>query len=168
MIQPSPLAGMDPQAEDAALAKAYQTNRLIAYALAASLLVYAVVVEILKMQGVVLNAIPEHLRDTLRFAFVFFSFAAYLIIKSLRKKLLVKKPTDSLGTLLGRLSLVNVISLALAELPALLGFILFLGSGNSRDFYLLGLISLILFYVFFPQYNFWVYWTKVIDARPDA
>lgn len=168
MLHPEPRPGFTPQAQNAALAKVFQTNRIIAYGMAASLLVYAVVVEILKRQGVTLNAIPPHLGDNLRFAFVFVSFAAYFLIKFARNKLLVKTPADTQETLLGRLTLVNIISLALSELPALLGLILFLGSGDAKDFYLLGIISLLLFYVFFPQYNFWVYWTTVMDTRAGA
>jgi hypothetical protein len=146
-----------------ALEKAYQTSKIISYALAGSLLLYAVIVEIFRFKEVILNPLPPAVLDTLRFVSVFLSFALYFIIKYLNQKILVKKPADTQGTLLQKLALANIIALALSELPALFGFVLFLGSGNPRDFYLLLLISVLLFYAFFPRYSFWLYWSRVPD-----
>ena len=101
--------------------------------------------------------------DKLRFVFVFLSFAGYFIINFCNQKLLTKSPEDTIETLLGRLTLANVVSLALCELPALFGLVLFLGSGNSRDFYLLLIISVLLFFAFFPRYGFWSNWSRVVD-----
>jgi hypothetical protein len=145
---------------DANLEKAYRTNTIIAYALAASLGLYAVIVEIFRWQGVSLNLLPPATLETLRFVVVFLAFAAYFIIKFVNQKLLVKGPADTADKLLQKLTLANIITLALCELPALLGFILFLGSGNPRDFYLLLLIAALLFYAFFPRYSFWVTWAR--------
>ena len=62
------------------------------------------------------------------------------------------------------MTLANIVSLALSELPALFGFILFLGSGNPRDFYLLLIISVLLFYFFFPKFSFWSTWSRAADT----
>jgi hypothetical protein len=146
--------------------RAYRTNLIISGAMAASLLVYAIIVEIMKFQDLKLQLIPADFLDKLRFVFVFFAFASYFIIDFCRKKLLTKSAADTAGALLGRLTLTNIISLALAELPALFGLMLFLGSGESKDFYLLLLISVLLFYAFFPRAGFWASFSRGID--PDV
>jgi hypothetical protein len=149
-------------------AKAYQTSTIISYAMAGSLLVYAVIVEVFKWQEIKVHIIPADFLDMLRFVFVFLSFAAYFIINFLNKKVLTKNSADTTATLLGRLTLATIISLALAELPALFGLILFLGSGNSRDFYLLLLISALLFYAFFPRAGFWANYSRAIDKTASS
>ena len=94
--------------------------------------------------------------DKLRFVFVFLSFAAYFIISFVNKKLLVRKPADTQAALLGKLTLANIISLALCELPALFGFVLFLCSGNPTRLFppLNPVVTIIL--RLFPQIQFLV------------
>ncbi len=146
------------------LEKAYQTNKIISYALAASILLYAVIVEIFRFKGITLNLLAPAVLEKLRFVFVFLSFALYFIINFINQKLLVKKSTDTQESLLQKLALANIVSLAFCELPALFGFVLFLGSANPRDFYLLLIISVLLFYFFFPRYSFWSNWSRVVDT----
>jgi hypothetical protein len=147
------------------LEKAYQTNRIISYALAASILVYAVIVEVFRFQNVNMNLMPPPVLEKLSFIFVFLSFALYFIINYINKKLLIKTPADTQEKLLQKLTLANIVSLALSELPALFGFILFLGSGNPRDFYLLLIISVLLFYFFFPKFSFWSTWSRTTSIQ---
>ena len=128
------------------------------------MLLYAVIVEIFRFKGITPNLLPPAVLDKLRFIFVFLSFALYFMINFLNQKVLVKKSADTQEKLLQKLTLANIISLALCELPALFGFVLFLGSGNPRDFYLLLIISVLLFYVFFPRYSFWSNWSRVVDT----
>jgi hypothetical protein len=149
-------------------AGAYRTSTTISYAMAASVLVYAVVVEVFKFQEISLHLIPVDFLDKLRFVFVFLSFAGYFIINFCNKKLLTRSSADTTETLLGRLALANIVSMALSELPALFGLILFLGSGNSRDFYLLLLISVLLFYYFFPRASFWAGYSRAADKTASS
>jgi hypothetical protein len=148
--------------------KAYRTSTIISYAMAASVLVYAVIVEVFKWQEIKVQLIPPDFLDKLRFVFVFLSFAGYFIIDYCRKRLLTKSAADTPETLLGRLALANIISLALAELPALLGLFLFLGSGEPRDFYLLLLISVLLFYAFFPRAGFWASYSRAMAKTASS
>lgn len=142
------------------LSKAYKIHKILAIAMTASLAVYLIVVEVLKYQEFTPMSQSGPLLDNLRFISVFFAFAAYFIINYLRKKLLVKKPGDSHETLLAKLGLANLVCLALCEIPALFGLVLFFFSGNPRDFYPLAVISLLLFYAFFPRYPFWAVWSN--------
>ena len=150
--------------ENDKLEKAYQTNKIIGYALAGAMLLYAVIVEIFRFKGITPGLLPPAVLDKLRLIFVFLSFALYFMINFLNQKVLVKKSADTQEKLLQKLTLTNIVSLALCELPALFGFILFLGSGNPKDFYLLLIISALLFYVFFPRYSFWSNWSRIVDT----
>ncbi len=81
------------------LAKAYQINKIISYALAASMLLYVVIVEAFRFKGITLNLLPPAVLDKLRFVFVFLSFALYFIINFINQKLLIKKSADTSGKL---------------------------------------------------------------------
>ena len=140
------------------LEKTYRINKIFGFAVAAAMLVYAAIVEVFRFKEISFNVLDPAVLENLRFVFVFLSFAAYFIINFLNKKILVKKPGETQEKLLQKLTLANLVSLTLAELPALLGLILFLGSGNPRDFYPLLIISVLNFYVFFPKFSFWSAW----------
>lgn len=142
------------------LAQACRLQQIIAAALAASLLVSAIIVEVLAQQGLIVWSVPGTMLDSLRFVFVFLAFAVYFVMRFGQQKILVKKPTDSRETLVTKLRLASLLSLALAELPAVFGLVLFLASGNRRDFYPLLVISLILLYVSVPRYTIWMVWSQ--------
>ena len=146
------------------LEKTYRTNKIFGYALAGAMLLYAVIVEIFRFKEINPNLLSLAVLEKLRFVFVFLSFALYFIINFVNKKILVKKSGDTQDKLLQKLTLANIISLTLAEFPALFGLVLFLGSGNPRDFYLLLIFSVLLLYAFFPRYSFWSNWSRVVDT----
>ena len=128
------------------------------------MLVYAAVVEVFRFKEVSFNVLDPAVLEKLRFVFVFLSFAAYFIINFLNKKILVKQPGETQEKLLQKLTLANLVSLTLAELPALFGLILFLGGAAiPGDFYPLLIISVLNFYVFFPKFSFWSTWSRVGD-----
>ncbi len=147
------------------LAKVFRSQQILASALAASLLVYAIIVAVLSRQGSAVWSVSGNFLDSLRFVLVFLAFAMYFVMRFGQQKILVKKPTDTRETLVAKLRLACFLSLALAELPAVFGLVLFLASGNSRDFYPLMIISLILFYVAFPRYTIWEVWSQ---PRPEG
>jgi len=49
----------------------------------------------------------------------------------------------------------SVLTFALCEAVAIYGLVLFLLSGNSTDFFLFMVISLLYFYLFYPKYGDW-------------
>lgn len=150
---------------DDSLARVFRSQQIVASALVASLLVYAIIVEVLQRQGLTVWSVSSTLLNGLRFIFVFLAFGVYFLIRLAQQRILVKKPTDTRDILLRKLSLASFVSLALAAVPALLGFVIFLGSGNSRDFYPLMVISLILFYVTFPRYAIWAVWSQPLHPK---
>jgi len=149
------------------LPRVFRVQQVLASALAASLVVYAVLVEVWQRLGLAIPSWPDSSLATVRFLFVFLAFAVYFLIRWVQQRLLVKGPEDSREVLVGKLGKASTLSLALAELPALLGFLLFLASGNSRDFYLLMVISLILLYVTFPRYDLWMIWAQPRGGGAD-
>ncbi len=151
--------------QDDSLARAFRLQQMLAAALAAALLVYAIIVEVLSRQSYTVGGVPDTLLHNLRFVFVFLAFAVYFVMRFGQQRILVKKPTDTRQALVAKLSLASLISLVLAELPAVLGLVLFLMSGNRRDFYPLMVISLILLYVAFPRFTIWEVWSQ---PRPEG
>jgi len=59
----------------------------------------------------------------------------------------------------------SVVINAICESPALAGLLLYLIAGNLWDPYIFGLMSLILFALFFPRYNRWAAWIESLP--PD-
>ncbi|MCX6560164.1 MAG: hypothetical protein NTZ26_06560 [Candidatus Aminicenantes bacterium] len=49
----------------------------------------------------------------------------------------------------------SVASLVLADLPAVLGLVLFLAGGYNRDFYALLFVSMLLLFMYFPRGSVW-------------
>lgn len=150
--------------QDDSLSRAFRVQQILAAALAAALLVYAIIVEVLSRQSYTLGGVPDTVLNNLRFVFVFIAFAVYFVMRFVQQRILVKRPTDTREALVAKLSVASIISLALAEVPAVLGLVLFLISGNSRDFYPLMVISLILLYVAFPRSVIWAVWSQ---PRPE-
>ncbi len=81
---------------------------------------------------------------------------AILILMRLLQSLLTRfSPETSFHLALQRLTVGTIIPLSLAEIPAILGFIFFLLTGFSRDFYVLTIVSVILLFMYFPRKSFW-------------
>jgi len=66
---------------------------------------------------------------------------------------------------LSRLFDLTVLTLCLAEIPALLGLILFLIAGYNRDFYILLFVSLFLLFMYLPRLK---NWEDILEHRPPA
>jgi hypothetical protein len=145
---------MDPDAE---LKRGFRTAIVVAGALAASLFLYALMVELIKSQlrpfsGFLVSGLH---RQTLRYLFFGAAAGAVVLIRFAGKALLKKRSGEDLPQLISRLDRTAVITSALGELPAVLGFILFLLTGYSRDFYPLLFVSLFLEFMYFPRFSVW-------------
>jgi hypothetical protein len=77
-----------------------------------------------------------------------------LVRLAARSALRVRPGEDQRG-LVSRLSRASVVTSALAEIPAVLGLVLFLLTGLSRDFYPLLFVSLFLEFMYFPRLRVW-------------
>lgn len=132
---------------------------LVGITVVSSLLVYLGLAEFIRyhfrpFHGFV--AIP----DAQRLRYVVFALAvlSVILIRVLRPALLRKKAGEDLKMTLHRLDRAALLTLVLAEVPALLGLGLFLLRGFNVDFYILLFASLLLVFMYFPRRSSWQEW----------
>jgi hypothetical protein len=133
-----------------ALKTRYLAVNFIGLAMIASVFVYAGVVEFIKWQWAPFAGfghLEPRLAAFLKYIFLALAGAQYGAIK-LVQKIVPARSVDNLPQ-------AAIITFALAESVAVLGLVLFLLAGNSMDFYIFMLISLLYFYLFYPKYDIW-------------
>jgi hypothetical protein len=144
---------MDPFAD---LKRTFHMTVLANAAVIASLFILTAVVEIIKsrlksFQG--LFQIPNS--QVVRYIFYGLAVLIVISIRVLSRTLVRSHHGDSSGVFIQRLSRAAIFTSSLAEIPALLGFVLFLLIGASRDFYYLLFFSLVLEFMYFPRIKAW-------------
>jgi hypothetical protein len=139
------------------LRKQFRTTLIISGSLIASLFLYAVLVELIRtqmrpFQGVLVSALS---RQSLRYLFYGAAAAAVILVRFVGRAMLKAPPGESPPQLVARLGRAAIMMTALGEIPAVLGFALFLLTGLSRDFYVLAFVSLFLEFMYFPRLKVW-------------
>jgi len=142
---------------DPDLKRVFRTTIIINGALVASLFLDAFIVELIKFQlkpfpGLLVSGLRH---QTLRYLFFGAAVGAVVLVRLAGRALPKMTPGEGLHHIIPRLSRTAVITSALGELPALLGFVLFLLTGFSRDFYVLLFVSLFLEFMYFPRLRAW-------------
>jgi len=148
---------MEPHASntDAISAQLRATHRvaaLVAYAMGASLGAYAVVVEILaRAQPSAAPAVTE------AFRWIFYGVAATIVfathvVHAVLAQGVRRAPPEERPA---RLASANMITLGLAEAPAILGLVLYIVWRQHTDFYVLCAFSLYLIIRHFPRFAEW-------------
>lgn len=127
--------------------------------IAASLLVYFGIVEVIRMR---LNPFfgfvsfeTDHVRQTLRFAFAGGAVLAVLLLRILQPVFQKGIQNALADEIPAKLAGASKKTLFLAEIPAILGLVLFLLTGMNRDFYAFLVVSLILVFMYFPRLSSW-------------
>lgn len=139
------------------LKKVFRTTIFVNGAVVASLFLYALMVELIRSQlnpfpGLIVSGVRH---QTLRYLFFGAAAGAVILVRLAGRSTQKATPGGDLHHLISRLSRTSVITAALGELPAVLGFVLFLMTGFSRDFYLLLCGSLFLEFMYFPRFRVW-------------
>jgi len=148
---------MQAPAEDPALAlarlrAAHRAGVFVAYAMLASLVVYAGVVELIGRNA------PEPMlayNDAIRW--IFYSVAAAIVFAThvvhavLAHRARNASPMDQAA----KMTAANIVTLALAEAPAMLGLVLFFVWRQQTDFYVMCAFSLYLIIRHFPRFGEW-------------
>ncbi len=143
------------------LKKAYRTSFVLYVAFMLSLVVYFVVFKALEASITDFQGMMEKIDfPWLRYAFYALGLVQIFLIKFIRETATRTITTVDTQTLINHLQRMSMISAALCEVPAILGWVLFFLSGSSRDFYILLLISLVIFVLYFPRYANWEEWIK--------
>lgn len=139
-----------------AVRRAIRPAVVLAWLLLASLLAYLAVEEIVRTRLRPFLGFAR-LGDRLAVRYVFYLAAAasIVVIRVLNAAGGKRGKTASPESLLRRLRTLALLSLAVAEAPALLGLALFLAGGFNVDFYMLMFVSLALLFMYFPRTRTW-------------
>jgi len=138
------------------LRKSFRQAAIIAGALTASLLVYLGIFEVLKstfkpFRGFIRSSDSQ----TLRYIIYGSAVVIIILIRLLSRTLLKGPPGETSSMFVQRLVRTSIVVSSLGEIPAILGFVFFLLTGSSRDFYFLLVVSLFLEFMYFPRYRVW-------------
>jgi hypothetical protein len=138
------------------LRKTFRQTVIISGAMAASLLVYAVVLEVIRATIKPFQGFwPISNSQAIRYLFYGAAVAVIVLIRLLSRALLKSGPQEGPSAFFNRLARATILTAALSEIPVVLGFVLFILTGSSRDFYYLFLVSLVLEFMYFPRYRYW-------------
>lgn len=148
------------------LKKAHQVALIMNAAIIGTLIIYAIVVEIIRRRFAPFTGFGE-IPDITPVRYIFYGVVVVTIfvIRFLRNMMLRKSSTDDEQSLIRKLLRSAVISAGLCEVPALLGLLIFLLAGSIRDFYQLAGLSFILVFLHFPRYGNWEEWVKNTNTR---
>ncbi|MEW5901587.1 MAG: hypothetical protein AB1715_09020 [Acidobacteriota bacterium] len=139
------------------LRKSFRAILVANGALIASLLIYALVIAVVRSQWPSFRGLaPAALAQTLRYVFYGLGVVAVVLVRLIGRSPL-KPPRENETPLLfiQRLGRSSLLAAAVAEVPAVLGFILFFLTGSGRDFFYLLFVSLFLEFMFFPRISNW-------------
>ena len=143
------------------LKKAYKTSFILYVAFMLSLVVYLVVFQILEASLTDFQGMMEKIDfQWLRYAFYALGLVQIFLIKFIRETATKSITTVDEHILTSHLRRMSMISATLCEVPVVLGWVLFFLSGSSSDFYVLLIISFVLFVVYFPRYTNWEEWIR--------
>jgi hypothetical protein len=132
---------------------------LIATSIIVSLLVYLGVEEFMRARFRPFHGfIAVSDLQLLRYVFFGLAVVAVILIRGLRQALLKKSAGEDKKTALHRLQRASLVTIVLAEVPAILGLVLFFVGGLNVDFYFLLFASLLLVFMYFPRRSGWEEW----------
>jgi hypothetical protein len=143
------------------LKKAHQMAFTLNAAIIGTLIIYAIVIEVIRRQLDPFTGFRE-ISDISVVRYLFYGIVVINVfaIRVLRNLILRKSSSDDARSIIKKLFRSAVITAALCEVPALLGLLLFLLVGSIRDFYQLAGLSFILVFLHFPRYGNWEAWIK--------
>ena len=149
---------MEPQDE---IGRALKPAVMVSVVILASLVVYLALVEVLKAALKPFRGFAGTSdMQPVRYAAFGAAAAVILLILVLRSRLFKRRGGADAGTALSRLQRAALLTMVLAEVPAVLGLVLFFVGGNAADFYKLLFASIVLAFIHFPRRRAWEEWLK--------
>jgi len=151
--------------------RAFKNAAIVGVAQIGGLAVYLLVAEILRAKkkpflGFLSPALTSENRPVIRYAFYAAAIATVLLLRFIHGRRLRKIDVfDDRGKALDCLFGIAVIDLTLAEIPAILGLVLFLIAGYNWDFYVLLFVSLFLLFMYLPRLK---NWEDILQNRPAS
>ena len=145
--------------DSAGLETAYRIAAIICGAMVASTVLYALVVEVISVFQAPFEGFgPSTQPSILRTALWTLGIVEAGLIGLVRRALLARSRSEGAAAQARRLISTAVVTAALAEVPAILGLVLFMLSGLRGDFYALLTLSLALQTIYFPRLDGWREW----------
>jgi len=143
------------------LKRSYKTASMIGITVIASLFVYLIVVEVLRIELKPFRGFaPLPGMSTFRYVFYGLAVLEVLVIRLVQSLLLKRAPGDTVKIAVQKLFRASILTVCLSEVPAILGLVLFLISGLNKDFYALLAVSLVLVFMYFPRLSSWEGWVS--------
>ena len=134
-----------------AVRRPFRETTIVCGAMVASVLIYAVVVEVLRARLPPGDGGAALIGDVLRYAFYFLAGGAGLAIPFARRPARFGRRRNEVA----RLRTEALVAASLAEAPAVLGLVLYLLAGRRQDFYVLAVWSLLLHPFHLPRLERW-------------
>jgi hypothetical protein len=144
--------------DDVNLRQEYRVTAIVAVAMLGAVAMYAAVVTVLQLQQQPFSGFAPDRLGQLREGFLLAILFVLIGVRMTRKGVLKKEPGDSPKALVNKLRVATIATFALCEVPAILGLVLFLLGGASKDFYSLALVSVAFMVLYFPRYRHWETW----------
>jgi hypothetical protein len=145
--------------DSAGLETAYRIAAIICGAMAASTVLYALVVVVISVSQAPFEGFaPRFQPSILRTALWTMAVVDAGLVGLVRRALVARSRSEDAGAQARRLISAAVATAALAEMPAILGLVLFMLSGLRGDFYALLALSLALQALYFPRLDGWRDW----------
>ncbi len=136
----------------------YQTALAVHLAMTGSLVVYTLLIEIFSGQLKSVLAMDQS-SAFLNMRYLFYGIAI-LVVLAIRwsRQMFLRNAPPTEPEAAGKLLTMTILTAALCEIPVLLGVILFILIGYKADFYFLLIISIFLFFMYFPRILRWQEW----------
>jgi hypothetical protein len=147
-----------------ALKRAYEASVSLSWAMVIVLVLSAIVVEIVRMQEGHFAGWSPQLADGVRDYVYGVAIVLPLSLGYIRKAVLKGSESPGPTSLARRLRTVIALTMLVADMPALLGFGLFLLGGFYREFYIALGYSLMVLLIYFPRASLWESWLGRGDA----
>jgi len=152
MTEPTPLPGSMLEVPVHKIEIAHRQATIVTGAIAASLVFYAAMVEVLRRSLPAPEAFEKF--EMLRIAL--FAVAGVLVFTStVLKGTILRNPPASGDMRLSRLRTASIITAAFAEVPVIFGLVLFILGRQTSDFYILLVVSAYMLARHFPRREPW-------------
>ena len=137
----------------AAVRAAHRSATLITYIVIGMLVVYTIAVELIGRA----TSSPDPVPDPGIIRYIFYAVAiAMIFLSQVVKATMLRNPARlGLDEALRKLTQANVAVAAFAEVPVLLGLVMFILWRNTSDYYILAFVSLYVILRHFPRYASW-------------
>jgi hypothetical protein len=140
------------------LKKTYEKIISLSWAMVAGLVLCPITVEIVRMSNPSFSGFAYQTASQVRDFIYGIAIISPLCIQTLRKAILKHcRPTD-FNALLSKLMTVAILTILVAEMPAVLGLLLFLLGGFYKEFYIALGYSVLVIFAYFPRDNQWEKW----------